>query len=150
MPIVTETGFVQEPPRNYLDVKACMEAVEKGAQPAHAKDLAIRMEANEVPDVLKPFFGNIGLIAIIFPDVVDGRGFSLAKSLRALGFRGRLRASGPLISDQFPMALACGFDEIEIDDGQAERHPEAHWLKACKIYSNYTTHTSGPENPADL
>ena len=31
-------------------------------------------------------------------------------------FHGILRASGPLFSDQFPQALACGFDEVEIPD----------------------------------
>jgi hypothetical protein len=40
------------------------------------------------------------------------------------------------------MALACGFDEIEIDDGQAERQPEAHWLKAYKTYSSYMAKTA--------
>ena len=142
MPIVTKKGVVREPPRSYLDVMEFMEAVEKGVQPAHAKDLAIRMEATEAPDILKPFFDNIELIAISFPNFADGRGFSLAKSLRVLGFKGRLRASGPLISDQFPMALTCGFDDVEIDDSQAERQPEAHWLKAYKTYSNYITKTA--------
>ncbi|NIP75920.1 MAG: DUF934 domain-containing protein, partial [Xanthomonadales bacterium] len=47
--------------------------------------------------------------------------------LRALGFEGRLRASGPVISDQFDFLLACGFDEVLLPDDVAERQPPEHW-----------------------
>ena len=43
---------------------------------------------------------------------------------------GLLRASGPLFSDQFPQALACGFDEVEIPDANAARQPVEQWLAA--------------------
>jgi uncharacterized protein (DUF934 family) len=35
-----------------------------------------------------------------------------------------------LIADQYPHALACGFDEIEISESHALRHREAHWRAA--------------------
>ncbi|MCC2099835.1 MAG: DUF934 domain-containing protein, partial [Hyphomicrobiales bacterium] len=46
------------------------------------------------------------------------------------GFRGVLRAVGPLIADQFAHALACGFDEIEAPDAIAERQPYEQWRRA--------------------
>lgn len=70
------------------------------------------------------------LIAIAFPAFTDGRGFSLAKGLREAGYRGRLRASGELIPEQFPFALACGFDEIEISEERLARQPVEQWLAA--------------------
>ena len=82
------------------------------------------------PETLKPFLERLDLIAIGFPSAADGRGFSLARQLRQLGFSGILRACGPLVSDQFPQALACGFDEVEIPGASAARQPVAQWLEA--------------------
>ncbi len=82
------------------------------------------------PDQIAPFFGRLSLIAVGFPTTGDGRGFSLARRLRRAGFRGVLRAVGPLIADQFPYALACGFDEIELPDSSAQRQPPTQWKRA--------------------
>ena len=97
------------------------------AKPAQAAVLAPNDVAAEE---LAPWFDRLALIAIRFPSATDGRGFSLARQLRRLGFTGVLRASGPLISDQFPQALACGFDEVEIPDAIAARQPVEQWLAA--------------------
>lgn len=69
-------------------------------------------------------------LAIAFPAFTDGRGFTLARALRQAGYRGRLRASGDLIPDQFAFALDCGFDEIEISDERLARQPVEQWLAA--------------------
>lgn len=73
------------------------------------------------------------LIAIAFPAFTDGRGFSVAKGLREAGYRGRLRASGELLPDQFAFALAVGFDEIEISDERLARQPIEQWLAALDV-----------------
>lgn len=67
-------------------------------------------------------------IRIEFPHFTDGRGFGIAKILRASGFVGCLRAFGDVLPDQFAMARRVGFDEIEITDDHATRFPEAQWL----------------------
>ena len=67
------------------------------------------------------------LVRIHFPAFNDGRGFSLARRLRALGFTGRLRAFGPLIADQYPLARRVGFDEVEIPAALAARQPADQW-----------------------
>lgn len=85
------------------------------------------------PDALTPVLGKVDLIAVAFPKFGDGRGFSLARALRAMGFGGTLRASGPLIPDQFAFALQCGFDEVELSDEQAARQPVEQWLHALEI-----------------
>ena len=68
------------------------------------------------------------LIRIDFPSFADGRGFTLARRLRVLGYTGRLRARGHVIADQYAMARRAGFDEVEISTDLAERQPEAQWL----------------------
>ncbi|MEO9787281.1 MAG: DUF934 domain-containing protein, partial [Aurantimonas coralicida] len=67
----------------------------------------------------------------------DGRGFSLAKRLRRAGFEGTLRASGPLIADQFADALACGFDEVELPETMANRQPVQQWMEAKDTMSRH-------------
>lgn len=66
-------------------------------------------------------------IAVDFPGFADGRGFSVARSLRLAGFRGRLRARGHVLADQYAMARRSGFDEVEIPADLARRQPQAQW-----------------------
>ena len=83
--------------------------------------------AAQAEDIV-PLFERIALIRIAFPSHMDGRGFSLARHLRLLGYRGRLRASGRILADQYAMARRSGFDEVEIDPALAARQPEEQWL----------------------
>lgn len=67
-------------------------------------------------------------IRIAFPSFADGRGFTLARRLRQMGFAGRLRAKGLVLADQYAMARRSGFDDVEIDRALAARQPEDQWL----------------------
>lgn len=71
---------------------------------------------------------DLRLIRIDFPSFADGRGFSIARRLRLMGYRGRLRARGHVLADQYAMARRAGFDEVEIDDDLAARQPQDQWL----------------------
>ena len=70
----------------------------------------------------------LSLIRVAFPSFADGRGFTLARRLRAMGYRGRLRAHGHVLADQYAMARRAGFDEVEIGADIARRQPEDQWL----------------------
>lgn len=83
------------------------------------------------PDDVVPFFARLEGIHIPFPSFADGRGFSLARRLRLLGFTGRLRAVGHVLPDQFLLARRIGFDEIEIKEDRANRQPQSQWLNAA-------------------
>lgn len=94
--------------------------------------------ANDTPvTAIRPYFGAVDLVAVTFPAFSDGRGLSLARRLRRAGFAGTLRASGPLIADQFAEALACGFDEVSLPDSTAARQPVAQWMKAKDIVAGH-------------
>jgi uncharacterized protein (DUF934 family) len=73
--------------------------------------------------------GGVEAIRIAFPAFSDGRGFTLAKQLREMGFAGRLRAVGNLLPDQYAMARRAGFDEVEISDERAQRLTEDDWKR---------------------
>jgi uncharacterized protein (DUF934 family) len=81
----------------------------------------------DAPEALAPYLADLRLIRVAFPAFNDGRAFTVARRLRVLGYRGRLRAVGPVIADQYAMARRVGFDEVEIPDDLAVRQPEAQW-----------------------
>ena len=81
---------------------------------------------------------DIDAIAVLFPSFADGRGLTLGHRLRRLGFAGHLRARGHLVPDQYPMALRCGFDAVELPVNLAKRMPERQWRDAMgRVGHNY-------------
>lgn len=90
--------------------------------------LAVDLGPDADPEALGDRLDQIDMIRIGFPGFADGRGFTVARRLRLMGFQGRMRASGHVISDQYAMARRAGFDEIEISDELARRQPQEEWL----------------------
>ena len=138
MPIVTDTGFAPDSWTRDAEAGAAtliapLDAKAPGAELANTAD---------VSDI-EPHFARLQLIAVAFPAFGDGRGFTVARKLRAAGFKGRLRAVGALLPDQHRFARECGFDEIEIDDARAERQPEADWLADLEPRGNYRAKLRG-------
>ena len=80
------------------------------------------------PTLVLPYLGTLKLIRIAFPAFNDGRAFTIARRLRMAGFKGHLRAVGPVIADPYAMARRVGFDDVEIPDDLAARQPQAQWL----------------------
>jgi uncharacterized protein (DUF934 family) len=117
--IVTERGFAAPNPAETFVSAA---EIAEGTDP-----LRIDLPAEADPATVAGHFWRTSVIRIPFRSFADGRGFTLARELRRLGFRGRIRAAGHLIPDQWPLARACGIDEVEISGVQAERQPEAAW-----------------------
>lgn len=83
----------------------------------------------EVPPAALP---NEPVLTVRFGATADGRGFSTASRLRALGFAGRLIAAGPLVPDQVRHALQCGFDAVMVEDAAVVRHGEEAWRGAAR------------------
>lgn len=77
--------------------------------------------------LLVPDLPHFALIAIHFPKFRDGRGFTLARSLREhRGYTGELRATGHLLPDQYQHLVRCGFSTVEVAD---DAKPEV-WAQA--------------------
>ena len=93
-----------------------------------ATSTALDLGADAAPEVLAGKLDSIAMIRVDFPNFADGRGFTIARQLRLLGYKGRLRAAGHVIADQYAMARRSGFDEVEISDELAVRQGEAQWL----------------------
>ena len=93
-------------------------------------DIFVDIPTDANPIELRNMFADVLGFRIIVESPSDGRVFSLARALRDSGFLGRLRAYGPLIADQYPLALRCGLDDIQIDDDLASRQGEEQWSDA--------------------
>ena len=121
--LVTDTGF--QPDDWTHEVTPLAELAANDAGPVVAVDL----DSDAAPEDLCGRLNDIDLIRVDFPSFADGRGFTIARRLRLMGYQGRLRARGHVISDQYAMARRSGFDEVEIDDDLAKRQPEDQWLR---------------------
>lgn len=117
--IVTDQGFQ---PEDFTGPIVALDALATTAD-ARAVDLANTDE----PAALASHLANLALIRIAFPAFNDGRGFTLARRLRQMGYSGRLRAEGHIVADQYAMARRSGFDEVEIGADLAARQPAAQW-----------------------
>ena len=120
--IVTDTGFGSE------DWSHEFHSVEALGQEVGAPAFALDLASDTDPAALEGRLDGVDLIRVDFPSSADGRGFTIARALRRMGFAGRLRAKGNVVADQYVMARRCGFDEVEIDDALAARQPEPQWL----------------------
>ena len=119
--IVTDSGF------NADDWTHDFTPLDQLAANDAAPAVAVDVPSDADPDALANRLDAIDLIRVDFPSFADGRGFTIARRLRLMGFQGRLRARGHVIADQYAMARRSGFDEVEIDDDMAARQPEDQW-----------------------
>ncbi len=82
---------------------------------------------------LAPLMNKLAFVVVDFPAFGDGRGFSLAVRLRKdLGFKGEIRATGPVIPDQALFLLRAGFDTVEVTDAR-----EAAFKAALKRFDAF-------------
>ncbi|MEQ8293595.1 MAG: DUF934 domain-containing protein [Roseovarius sp.] len=115
--IVTDTGFS---PDGFNGEFTALEEALPGTP-------ALDLPSDTDPATLTGLLDGVEAIRVDFPSFADGRGFTIARQLRLMGFAGRLRARGHVIADQYAMARRSGFDEVEISDELAKRQPEDEW-----------------------
>ena len=121
--IITDQGFTSE------DWKFGFTPLDQLPANDATPALAVDLSSDADPRTLADRLDDIDLIRVDFPSFADGRGFTIARNLRRVGFAGRLRARGHVIADQYAMARRSGFDEVEIDEALAVRQPEEQWLR---------------------
>lgn len=127
--IVTDTGFAAEG-----DVPEALEL--KHLRRSDTGGHTVTVPSDTDVAELKDFLNQTVTVRIEFPTFADGRGFSLAKRLRLMGYKGRIRAAGHVLADQYALARRAGFDEVEISEDLARRQPEDQWL----AHANWAEH----------
>jgi uncharacterized protein (DUF934 family) len=74
-------------------------------------ELGVWLASDERAEDLTDDLARFSVIAVDFPKFADGRGYSIARHLRArLGYTGELRAIGDVLRDQMFYLQRVGFD----------------------------------------
>lgn len=77
---------------------------------------AVQLEPGDVTTSLLENLEDLAVVAINFPALTDGRGFTYARELREAGFTGELRAVGEFVRDQMYYLQRCGFNAFQLSD----------------------------------
>ena len=102
-------------------------------------DIDVSFSSNDLDELLQS-----SAVRIVFGSCADGRFLTLGRQLRLRGYSGHIRAAGPLVPDQFPMALKLGIDSIEISTEHAARCSEDQWIAhATRTQGNYQRRLAG-------
>ena len=102
-------------------------------------DIDASFASNDLDDLLQS-----SAIRILFGSCADGRFLTLGRQLRLRGYSGHIRAAGPLVPDQFPMALKLGIDSVEISTEHAARCTEGQWIAhATRTQGGYQRRLAG-------
>ena len=90
---------------------------------ARREPVGVWLKPDDEPVELAGDLATLPLVAIHFPKLTDGRGYSTAVLLRTrLGYKGELRAFGDVGRDQLFYLKRCGFDSFSLLE---HRDPES-------------------------
>jgi len=103
-----------------LIVPLCELRKDTSAWLARSGRLGVRLTPAESLESLADVLPRLALIAVEFPNVGDGRGFSYGHLLRTrLGFKGELRAvGGGVKQDKIFLLARSGFESFELPPGE--------------------------------
>jgi uncharacterized protein (DUF934 family) len=106
------------------DIIAPLALWQKQREPllARAGRLGVWLDSNEDPAAIAEDLRLFGVVAVRFPKVGDGRGYSIAYLLRErYGWRGELRAFGDIWRDQLFFLASCGFNAFALRESEDPR-----------------------------
>ncbi len=108
------------------------------------RGLGVRLRNTDPVDALLPDLARLDLIVLEFPRFTDGRAYTQARILRERhGYRGRLRATGQVLVDQYLLMRRCGFDSFEI----ARPLAVDAWRRAERRFSAFYQPTGDGRSP---
>jgi uncharacterized protein (DUF934 family) len=107
----------------------------------HHEALGVWLAPNEGPETIAEELDDFTLIAVHFPKLADGRGYSTARLLRErYGYRGELRAFGDVGQDQLFFLSRVGFDSFSVkEDDEAAIEALAAFSAFPEVYQAAAT-----------
>jgi len=115
------------------------------SSPSPDEGQVLRLEPTDDPAAVADRLAHVARVEVHFPKFGDGRGFSIGRLLRErYGYKGELRAVGPLTRDHLFFLESCGFDAFELRDGE---DPHA----ALAAFSDFSeAYQASPARPQPL
>jgi uncharacterized protein (DUF934 family) len=93
------------------------------------------LDSHEEPAAIAEDLRLFGVVAVKFPKVTDGRGYSIACLLRErYGWKGELRAFGDIWRDQLFFLASCGFNAFALREGEDPREALAAFGDFSETY----------------
>lgn len=81
----------------------------------HTGQVGLYIENSVDIEALEIDLNQFSLIALNFPEFVDGRAYSQARIIRTrINYKGALRATGDVLHDQLFFMQRCGFNEYAV------------------------------------
>ena len=97
-----------------------------------ADPVGVRLKSDHTAGDVAEDLEHLGVVALAFPVFKDGRAYTNARRLRErYGYTGEIRAIGNVLRDQYLFMLRCGFDALEVKEGETEKD----WEKAVRAFS---------------
>ena len=97
-----------------------------------ADPVGVRLQSDHTAGDVADDLEHLGVVAFAFPVFRDGRAYTNARRLRERhGYTGEIRAIGNVLRDQYLFMLRCGFDALEVKEGETEKD----WEKAVRAFS---------------
>ena len=94
--------------------------------------VGVRLKSDHTAGDVAEDLEHLGVVALAFPVFTDGRAYTNARRLRErYGYKGEIRAIGNVLRDQYLFMGRCGFDALEVKEGETEQD----WEKAVRAFS---------------
>jgi uncharacterized protein (DUF934 family) len=123
------------PPSGDVIVPLALWRAEREALRIRAGRIGIWLKPDEDPALIAEDLPLFGVVAVNFPKLADGRGYSSGRLLRErYGYRGELRAIGDVQRDQLYFLWQCGFNAFALRAGEDPQEALAAFSDFSEAY----------------
>ena len=117
--LAADGGFPPVPEAGDIIVPLAMWLTQRPHLLVRAGRLGVWLDSHEDPAAIAGDLGLFGVVAVNFPKIGDGRGYTTGRLLRErYGYKGELRAVGSVLRDTLFQLAACGFDAFVLIPGE--------------------------------
>jgi uncharacterized protein (DUF934 family) len=112
-------GVPPVPPVGDVIVPLVLWRAERDSLRFRAARIGVWLDSDEDPALIAEELPLFGVVAVDFPKLANGRGYSTGRLLRErYGYRGELRAIGDVQRDQLYFLWQCGFNAFALRAGE--------------------------------
>lgn len=118
-------------------IPAALWRAEREVLKVRAGRIGVWLTPDEDPVSIAEDLPLFGVVAVVFPKLADGRGYSTGRLLRErYGYRGELRAIGDVQRDHLHFLWRCGFNAFALRDGEDPREALVSFAELSESYQS--------------